>query len=153
MRRVAITGAGTVNPLGQTVAATYEALRQGRCAIWPLAFRDVDRLTVRIGAQVTGWQPDLPRAGLAMMDPFSQYAVVAARQAVQQSGLRFDGALGETTNLVSEGSSNTRLSTPFCSSTSNPSASASGSSAWRAAFKASSLLTRNSCSDSDIWPY
>ena len=55
MRRVAITGAGTVNPLGLSVAATYDALREGRCAIGPLQFRDVNRLTVRIGAQVHGW--------------------------------------------------------------------------------------------------
>ncbi len=100
MRRVAITGAGTVNPLGQSVAATYNALREGRCAIGPLQFRDVERLTVRIGAQIRGWQPDLTRGQVAMMDLFSQYAVVAARQAVQQAGLRFDGALAETTGVI-----------------------------------------------------
>lgn len=100
MMRVAVTGAGTVNPLGQSVAATYDALREGRCAIGPLQFRDVDRLMVRIGAQIRGWQPDLTRAQIAMMDLFSQYAVVAARQAVQQSGLHFDVALAETTGVI-----------------------------------------------------
>ncbi|MBC7477948.1 MAG: beta-ketoacyl-[acyl-carrier-protein] synthase family protein [Pseudorhodobacter sp.] len=100
MRRVAITGAGTVNPLGLSVAATYEALREGRCAIGPLRVRDMDRLTVRIGAQIHGWQPDLTRAQLTMMDVFSQYAVVAARQAVQQSGLVFNGALAQSTGVI-----------------------------------------------------
>ncbi|MBC7736323.1 MAG: beta-ketoacyl-[acyl-carrier-protein] synthase family protein [Candidatus Saccharibacteria bacterium] len=100
MRRVAITGAGTVNPLALTVAGTYAALSEGRSAIGPLSFRDVDRLTVRIGAQIKDWTPDLTRADLAMMDLFSQYAVVAARQAVAQSGLSFDTGLAESTGVI-----------------------------------------------------
>ncbi len=100
MKRVAITGAGTVNPLAQDVPGTYTALREGRSAIRPLALRDVDRLTVRIGAQIKDWRPDLTRAELAMMDLFSQYAVIAARQAVAQSGLSFDATLAETSGVI-----------------------------------------------------
>ena len=102
MKRVAITGAGTINPLAQDVAGTYAALTEGRSAIGPLAFRDVDRLTVQIGAQIKGWQPEarFSRADLAMMDPFSLYAVASAAQAVQQSGLAFDGELAETTGVI-----------------------------------------------------
>src|SRR5262245_56498897 len=58
------------------------------------------------------------------------------------------GALGETTNLASEGSSNTTSSTPSCNSTSKPSRSAIGRSVRRASSSASSLRTRNSCSES-----
>ena len=58
MRRVVITGAGTVNPLAQDVAGTFAALREGRCAIGALEFRDVERLTVRIGAQIRGWSAE-----------------------------------------------------------------------------------------------
>ena len=92
MRRVVITGAGTVNPLAADVAGTFAALREGRCAIGPLAFRDVERLTVRIGAQIKGWDA----GAMGQIDPFSQYALASARQAVAQSGLRFDD-LAETT--------------------------------------------------------
>ena len=52
MRRVVITGAGTINPLGHSVAATFEAMREGRCGIGPLDIRDVDRLSIKIGGQV-----------------------------------------------------------------------------------------------------
>jgi nodulation protein E len=102
MRRVVITGAGTVNPLAADVPGTYAALRAGHCAIGPLEMRDLDRLTVRIGAQIKGWDPaaHLTRAEVAMMDPFSQYAVVAARQAVAQAGLAFAGDLAETTGVI-----------------------------------------------------
>lgn len=102
MRRVVITGAGTVNPLAADVPGTYAAMRAGRCAIGPLEMRDVGRLTVRIGAQIRGWQAEghLTRAEITMMDPFSQYAVVAGRQAVAQAGLRFAGDLAETTGVI-----------------------------------------------------
>ncbi len=52
MQRVVITGAGTINPLGHTVAGTLEAMREGRCAIGPLEIRDIERLAVQIGGQV-----------------------------------------------------------------------------------------------------
>ena len=102
MRRVVITGAGTVNPLGMDVAATMAAMAAGRSAIGPVVLRDLDRLTVRIGAQIAGWQPEavLSRSEIAMMDPFSQYAVAAAAQAVAQSGLVFDGAMAEAAGVI-----------------------------------------------------
>lgn len=102
MTRVVITGAGTVNPLAHDVPGTFAALREGRCAIAALEFRDVGRLKVRIGAQVTGWRPEerFSRSDLAMLDPFAQYAVAAARQAVAQAGLRFEGELAEAAGVI-----------------------------------------------------
>jgi nodulation protein E len=44
MARVAITGAGTINPLGPDVPSALAAMREGRCAIGPLEVRDVERL-------------------------------------------------------------------------------------------------------------
>ncbi len=86
MARVVITGAGTVNPLGHDVATTYAAMAEGRSAIGPLVLADLDRLSVKIGAQVTGWKGDFDRADLVWMDPFAQYAVASARQAKAQAG-------------------------------------------------------------------
>lgn len=89
MRRVVITGAGTVNPLGQDVAQSFGAMRDGRCAIGPLSCRDVERLSVQIGAEVRGFDPEahFPRSALTLLDRFSQFAIVAARQAMGQAGL------------------------------------------------------------------
>ena len=55
MRRVVITGAGTINALGQTVDETLAAMREGRCGISELDIRDVERLSVRIGGQIKGY--------------------------------------------------------------------------------------------------
>lgn len=95
MRRVVITGAGTVNALAQDVPGTFAAMAAGRGAIAPLAVADVDRLSVRIGAAVTGWDAGahLTRAQLASTDRFAQFALVAAAQAMAQSGLEVGAGL------------------------------------------------------------
>lgn len=94
MRRVVITGAGSVNPLGQDVASTLAALKAGQSAIGPLDIPDLDRLSVKIGAQVKNWQPELhfDRAKLTLLDRHVQFALVSARQAVGQAGLVADPA-------------------------------------------------------------
>ena len=88
-RRVAITGAGTVNALAQDVPATFDALAAGRVAIGPMDFQDIERLSIRIGAQVRDWAPEarFTRQELALYDRAVQFALEAGRQAVAQSGL------------------------------------------------------------------
>lgn len=95
MRRVAITGAGTINALGHDVAATLSALRDGRCGIGPLEVRDVDRLSVRIGAQVKDYDEaqHFSRQQVAIYDRFTQFALLSAAEAVRMSGLSFEGEL------------------------------------------------------------
>lgn len=102
MKRVVITGAGTVNALGQDVPQTLAALREGRSGVGPLGFRDAERLSIQIGAQVKGWQPEVhfDRQKLGFLDRFAQFALVAARQAVAQSGLSFAGDLGDRSGVV-----------------------------------------------------
>ena len=102
MRRVAITGAGTVNALAQDVPGTLAALREGRSAIGPLVLRDADRLAIRIGAQVRGWAPEarFDRALVGMSDRVTLLALQAAQEAVAQSGLTFDEPLGAMSGVV-----------------------------------------------------
>ncbi|MEN9059821.1 beta-ketoacyl-[acyl-carrier-protein] synthase family protein [Ponticoccus litoralis] len=102
MKRVVITGAGTINALGQDVPATYEAMKEGRCGISELEFRDVERLAIRIGGQVKGFEPDsvFNRQQLALYDRFTQFTLIAARQAVAQSGLEFKGDLSTGAGVV-----------------------------------------------------
>lgn len=102
LRRVAITGAGTINALGHDVAATFAAFRDGRCGITDLDIRDVDRLAVKIGAQVHDWNPEVyfNRQQITLYDKFTQFTLLAARQAVAQSGLVFDGDLGLAAGVI-----------------------------------------------------
>jgi len=94
MRRVVITGAGTINPLGADVPATFRAMQEGRSAIGALTCRDVERLTVKIGAEVSGFDATahFTRAQLPLLDRFTQFALVSAREAVAQAGLELSDA-------------------------------------------------------------
>ena len=87
MRRVVITGIGTVNALAQDVPGTFAAMAEGRCGIGALTFRDADRLTIRIGAEVRDWVPDLPPGRMPLYDRVTQYALVAGAEAMAMAGL------------------------------------------------------------------
>ena len=102
MKRVVITGAGTINPLGHTVAATLEAMREGRCGIGPLEIRDVDRLAIQIGGQVKGYDPDAHynRQQQALYDRFTQFTLLSAKEALDQAGLDLEGHLSVQTGVV-----------------------------------------------------
>ncbi|MES2146000.1 MAG: beta-ketoacyl synthase N-terminal-like domain-containing protein, partial [Pseudomonadota bacterium] len=102
MRRVVITGAGTINALAGDVPGTFAAMAEGRCGIGPLSVSDLDRLAVRIGAQVRDWTSEahFSRAEIAQCDRFALFALFAARQAVAQSGLAFAGDLGSRSGVI-----------------------------------------------------
>ncbi|PID35089.1 MAG: beta-ACP synthase, partial [Rhodobacterales bacterium] len=102
MRRVVITGQGTINALGTDVAQTLEAMREGRCGISELAFQDVERLAIRIGGQVKGYDPEerFNRQQIALYDRFTQFTLIAAREALAQSGLTFSGELSTRSGVV-----------------------------------------------------
>ncbi|MFV0303770.1 MAG: beta-ketoacyl synthase N-terminal-like domain-containing protein, partial [Paracoccus sp. (in: a-proteobacteria)] len=102
LRRVVITGAGTINALGHDVPSTFAAFREGRCGISQLDFRDVDRLAIQIGGQVHDWKPEdhFNRQQILLYDKFTQFTLLAAKQAVAQAGLNFAGKLGLNSGVV-----------------------------------------------------
>lgn len=102
MRRVVITGAGTINALGIDVASTMAAMREGHCAIGDLDIRDADRLTIRIGAQVRDYDESahFNRQQIALFDRYTQFALLAAGQALAQSGLAFSGELAARSGVI-----------------------------------------------------
>ena len=102
MHRVVITGQGAFCALGASAPEVSAAMREGRCGIGPLDFEDVDRLSIRIGAQIRGYDPEahFARQALTLYDPFTQYALIAAREALAQSGLEITEALSECAGVV-----------------------------------------------------
>jgi len=102
MKRVVITGAGTINSLGHSVAATLEAMREGRCGIGPLEFRDVERLAIQIGGQVRGFETEgrFNRQQISLYDRFTQFTLTAAEEAISQAGLEFHGELAARSGVV-----------------------------------------------------
>jgi len=102
VKRVVITGAGTINALGYNVPQTLEAMREGRCGIGPLDFRDVDRLAIKIGGQVRDFNADseFNRQQMSLYDRFTQFTLLAAKEAIDQSGVTFTGDLAATSGVV-----------------------------------------------------
>ncbi|MEM0978222.1 MAG: beta-ketoacyl-[acyl-carrier-protein] synthase family protein [Pseudomonadota bacterium] len=97
-----ITGQGAFCPLGRSVSETQTAMIEGKIAIGELDFPDVDRLTVAIGAQIRNYDPTqyFSRQEITLYDPFTQFALLAAKEAIDQSGLTFEGHLAEMSGVV-----------------------------------------------------
>jgi nodulation protein E len=102
VKRVVITGAGTINALGHDVPETLAAMREGLCGIGPLEFRDVDRLSIQIGGQIKGFEAEghFNRQQMTLYDRFTQFTLMAAREAITQSGLEFTGDLANRAGVV-----------------------------------------------------
>jgi len=103
MRRVAITGMGVICALGHDAAATWAAMRVGRSAIGPIKNIPTELLNVKVAAEVHDYDPlaHFDSKRLILLDRVSQFALIAAREAVLQSGLDFgSGARGERTACI-----------------------------------------------------
>ncbi len=89
MRRVVITGIGAITPAGNTAAATWETVVAGRTAIGPIENLPPGWLSVPVAAQVRNLDPTrhFNSKQANMMDRFSLFAVIAAREALADSGL------------------------------------------------------------------
>ncbi len=86
--RVVITGLGGICGLGTNASAIWDGLRSGRSAIGEIITHDLYNLKVRVGCEVKE-MPDhgIPHRQTVSMDRFSLLAVIAAREAMRQSGL------------------------------------------------------------------
>lgn len=101
-RRVAVTGLGVICALGHNTSEVWRALCEGRSGIAPIHSVDLSQLRFRNGAQVCGYDPgkyfDADRADL--LDRFAQFALIAAREALRDSGIELTSQLREKTAIA-----------------------------------------------------
>lgn len=101
-RRVVVTGLGIVSALGSTADQFWRALIEGRSGIRPIQSVDVSGMRFQNGAEVLHFNAtdyiDAKQASL--LDRFAQFAIVAAREAVKDSGLDFTDELRTRTAIV-----------------------------------------------------
>ena len=88
--RVVITGMGGVSSIGLSVPEIYNSLKRGRSGISQLEFPDVNRLKVKYGGQIKNFDPSnhFEFKKIGRMDRFSQFALLAANEAITNSGLK-----------------------------------------------------------------
>lgn len=89
MRRVVVTGLGAVTPVGSEIPVFWESLLAGKNGIGPLDRFDAGEYKAKVAAQVKNFDPAryMEKSEARKSDLFSQYAVAAACQAVEDSGI------------------------------------------------------------------
>ncbi len=89
MRRVVITGMGTVNPVGNSVEETWDGVKKGKCGIGPITHFDTTDLKVKLAGEVRNFVASelLDPKEARRMDVYCQYACAAAKEAMTDSGI------------------------------------------------------------------
>ncbi len=112
MKRIVITGMGTLNPLGNTVDETWAKVRAGRSGIGRITRFDPSQTDTKIAGEVKGFDPAarLGHKEARRMDRFAQMAVVSALDAIEQSGYKVTADnMFDTGMLVSAGFGSTEI--------------------------------------------
>ena len=89
MRRVVVTGMGAITPIGNSVDAFWDAVKKETVGIGPITKFDVSEYKVKLAAQVKDFDPKqyMDAKAARRMEAFCQYAVAAAKEALEDSGL------------------------------------------------------------------
>lgn len=88
-RRVVVTGIGAITPLGNNAADTWEGMKNGRNGIAPITHFNTDKFKTKLAAEVKGFDPQkyMDVNDTLRTDRYTQFAVAAAQQAVEESGI------------------------------------------------------------------
>jgi len=88
-RRIVVTGLGLLSPVGNTVAESWDAIRNGRSGIGPVTEFDVSELTTRIAGEIRNFEVTdyIPGKEARRFDKFMHYGLAAAKEAMSEAGL------------------------------------------------------------------
>ncbi len=102
LKRVVITGLGAITPLGNDVATTWENAKAGVSGAGPITHFDASLFKTHFACEVKNFNPEehFDRKKSRQLDLYAQYALVAARQAVEDSGIEADEAKNIDKNRV-----------------------------------------------------
>lgn len=92
MRRVVVTGLGAITPIGNNINETWEAVKKGECGIAPITLYDTTNRKVTLAAEVKNFEPEeyLDKNEVRKNDRYSQFALIAAQEAVKDSEINFE---------------------------------------------------------------
>ena len=91
-RRVVVTGIGTINPLGNNIEEYFANLEKGVSGAAPITHFDAEKFKTRFACEVKNYDPAqyFDRKEVRKYDLFTQYALIAATQAVEDAAFDFD---------------------------------------------------------------
>ena len=92
MRRVVVTGLGAITPIGNNVFQMWEAVKTGKCGIDKITLFDTTDRKVTLAGEVKNYVPEevLDKREVRKMDRYVQFAMVAAKEAMKDSGLEME---------------------------------------------------------------
>ena len=102
MRRVVITGLGAVTPLGNTLEETWKGIKEGRCGIGNITNFDCSDFKIKIAAEVKNFDATqfMDKKDARKMARFTQFAVAAAVQAMNDAGLSKENIDANRTGII-----------------------------------------------------
>jgi len=91
-RRVVVTGLGALTPIGNTLPAYWEGLLSGTSGAAPITYFDASKFKTQFACELKGFDPlaHFDRKEVRKYDRFTQYALVATQEAIEDSGLDLD---------------------------------------------------------------
>ena len=89
LKRVVVTGIGALTPLGNTAEESWENLKAGKSGAGPITHFDASQFKTQIACEVKGFDPNayIDRKESRKMDLYTQYALAAAKMAIEDSGM------------------------------------------------------------------
>jgi 3-oxoacyl-[acyl-carrier-protein] synthase II len=101
-RRVVVTGIGLVSPIGIGIEENWSSLISGRSGIGPITRFDSSGFTTRIAGEVKNFHPEefISKKELRKMDPFLQFALGAARYAMEDARLKIEPEVSPRAGVV-----------------------------------------------------
>lgn len=88
-RRVVVTGMGALTPLGLSVESFWDAMMAGKSGAGPITYFDAEQFPTQFACELKEFDPTdfMDRKAARRMDPFAQYAVIVADQAIADAGI------------------------------------------------------------------
>ncbi len=101
-KRVVITGLGAITPIGKNVEEFWAGIKQGKCGIAPITHFDTTEFKVKLAAEIKDYEPEeyLDKKQAKRLDRFSQYALIAAKEAMQKSGITKENTNMEKVGVI-----------------------------------------------------
>ncbi len=92
LKRVVVTGLGALTPIGNTVEAYWEGLKNGKSGSAPITYYDTEKFKTKFACEIKNFDPQdfFDRKEVRKLDRFSQYAIVSSDEAIADSGLDLD---------------------------------------------------------------
>lgn len=91
-RRVVVTGLGAISPIGNNVYDFWKGIKEGKCGIDEITLFDTTNFKAKLAGEVKNFNPEdfLDKKSAKRLDRFSQFAVIAAKEALNDSGISSD---------------------------------------------------------------